>query len=264
MITSIDHLVILVEQLDAAVADYRRLGFNVVPGGEHSGGETHNALVPFADGTYLELLAFIHPEQQSQHRWWPQILVGEGLIDLALACSDCNNTVGLGRLRGRVDYSDLLTGGRLRPDGQQIEWRMAQPLAYGSGLPFIIEDVTPRELRVPIEQARHANGVLGIEEVVVAVRELDNGMQQYSALLGTPGTDPEYDPELDAVLSYFAVGAHRVTLAQPTTDKGPLRESLVSGRGEGIYATTLVSNVRSGIAMDPALLHGAKLRIAQP
>src|SRR5207249_370550 len=35
----------------------RALGFTVVPGGVHAGGLTHNALIPFADGRYLELLA---------------------------------------------------------------------------------------------------------------------------------------------------------------------------------------------------------------
>ena len=61
MITGIDHIVILVADLDRAQAEYAAAGFTVVPGGEHAGGLTHNALVAFADGTYLELLAFRRP-----------------------------------------------------------------------------------------------------------------------------------------------------------------------------------------------------------
>src|SRR5262249_42797522 len=63
----IDHLVIMFKELEPAIAAYRDLGFTVVPGGEHPVG-THNALVTFADGAYLELIAFKRPNVQ--HRWW--------------------------------------------------------------------------------------------------------------------------------------------------------------------------------------------------
>ena len=63
----IDHLPIMFNELESAVIAYRELGFAVVPGGEHPVG-THNALVAFADGSYLELIAFMRPNEQ--HRWW--------------------------------------------------------------------------------------------------------------------------------------------------------------------------------------------------
>lgn len=53
----IDHVVIAVSDLARAVADYRALGFTVLEGGVHASDATHNALIGFADGTYLELLA---------------------------------------------------------------------------------------------------------------------------------------------------------------------------------------------------------------
>ncbi|PMP81392.1 MAG: VOC family protein, partial [Roseiflexus castenholzii] len=58
MITCIDHIVILVRDLLAAIDDYTALGFTVTPGGVHADGATHNALVAFVDGGYLELIAF--------------------------------------------------------------------------------------------------------------------------------------------------------------------------------------------------------------
>src|SRR5690349_16737047 len=79
---TIDHVVILVQDLDTASADYTDLGFTVVPGGEHTGGATHNALIAFADGTYLELIAFKRPSPE--HIWWRYAATGEGLIDAAL------------------------------------------------------------------------------------------------------------------------------------------------------------------------------------
>ena len=53
----LDHVIIAVFELDQAVADYRALGFTTIYGGRHANGATHNALVCFQDGTYLELLA---------------------------------------------------------------------------------------------------------------------------------------------------------------------------------------------------------------
>ena len=40
MLTRLDHLVILVGDLDLASSDYERLGFAVTPGGEHPNGAT--------------------------------------------------------------------------------------------------------------------------------------------------------------------------------------------------------------------------------
>ena len=64
MLTELDHLVILAEKLEDAVAGYEELGFRVTPGGEHADGLTRNALVPFTDGTYLGLVAFVDPDDE--------------------------------------------------------------------------------------------------------------------------------------------------------------------------------------------------------
>ena len=64
----LDHVVISVSNLEEAMEDYRRLGFNVLPGGEHASGTTHNALVVLADGTYLELMALTGRPAKRQHK----------------------------------------------------------------------------------------------------------------------------------------------------------------------------------------------------
>ena len=64
MIQGIDHLVIVVKDLDQATRDYRELGFNVVAGGQHPVG-SHNALIAFEDGSYLEIIAFVHDQGTS-------------------------------------------------------------------------------------------------------------------------------------------------------------------------------------------------------
>ena len=62
MLNRLDHLVILVRDLDQAVREYEVLGFTVTSGGEHADGLTRNALIPFRDGSYLELVAFLDPQ----------------------------------------------------------------------------------------------------------------------------------------------------------------------------------------------------------
>jgi len=83
ILTGLDHLVILLEELNEAVGGYEKLGFRVTPGGEHADGLTRNALVPFADGTYLELVAFVDPDDEQDNVWgWrPFLETGGGLVD---------------------------------------------------------------------------------------------------------------------------------------------------------------------------------------
>jgi hypothetical protein len=75
MIQGIDHLVVVVKNLDQAAKDYQQLGFNVVPGGQHPVG-SHNVLISFQDGSYIEIIASIAkpsittgiPEQRALRR----------------------------------------------------------------------------------------------------------------------------------------------------------------------------------------------------
>src|SRR5258707_10052057 len=84
MLRAIDHIVVVARDLAEASANYARAGFTVTPGGEHTLGTTHNALVSFADGTYFELIAFKNLDKPQVHRWWDRLQRGEGLVDYAV------------------------------------------------------------------------------------------------------------------------------------------------------------------------------------
>ncbi len=164
MISGIDHLVILVEALEAAAAGYEELGFRVTQGGEHADGLTRNALVPFADGTYLELVSFVDPADTRDNVWgWrPFIEKGGGLIDYCAASDD------LAAVGFEVSGSD--EGGRRMPDGTEIRWKSARMRQEGRVMPFLIEDLTPRSLRIPGGKAtEHLNGARGIARLLLAV-----------------------------------------------------------------------------------------------
>jgi catechol 2,3-dioxygenase-like lactoylglutathione lyase family enzyme len=115
MIQAIDHLVVLVRDLDQAIADYATLGFTVLRGGEHPGAGSHNALIAFADGTYLELIAFMQPNDD--HPWWRKgQRAGEGLVDYALLPGDIAEDIAAARARG-LEIAGPTPGGGVRQDG---------------------------------------------------------------------------------------------------------------------------------------------------
>ncbi len=118
---SIDHLSIAFKELEPAILAYRDLGFTVVPGGENPSFGTHNALVAFADGSYLELLAFTRPNEQ--HRWWSAAQSG-GLIDFCMATDDLAADILAFRDAG-VKMGDPGASGRERPDGYRLSWVIA-------------------------------------------------------------------------------------------------------------------------------------------
>jgi len=182
MINAIDHVVILVNDLDAAIADYRVLGFTVVPGGEHADGLSHNALISLADGSYLELIAFKRPPPD-EHLFAQGYRAGEGIVTFALLPTDIANDLKEIRARG-LEMDGPFPGGRMRPDSRRVEWQTATPRT--PDLPFLCADVTPRELRVPGGDAiHHDNGAIGISEITLAVTDLAASRQRYRALLAT-------------------------------------------------------------------------------
>jgi hypothetical protein len=241
MIRAIDHLVILVEDLAAASADYAALGFTVTPGGEHADGATHNALVVFADDSYLELIAF--KRQAPQHRWWHHTAAGPGLIDYALLPEDIDEDVAAARARG-LSFGEPAPGGRRRPDGQHVAWKTAQPTT--PDLPFLCWDVTPRSLRVPTGTARqHPNGVVGVSEVIVSVRDLEASAGHYAALLDAQAAP---NPEPGRV---FDLGTAAIRLLVSAAERG----------GEGPRALKLRVGTGAGGSLDAARTHGVPIEL---
>jgi catechol 2,3-dioxygenase-like lactoylglutathione lyase family enzyme len=214
MIVGLDHIVILVHSLEDAVRDYTALGFTVTPGGEHADGRTHNALISFADGSYLELIAFRGPVPEDHFFYRPGN--PEGPVTYALSPDDIERTVQEARSRG-LNMGDPRSGGRTRPDGQRLEWRISQPPTRD--LPFLCWDVTPRELRVPGGEATlHPNGATGMTELVVAVDDVYLSASRYEALLGTSPLDEPASPQPGSVA--FRIGNSAVQLSQATAETG--------------------------------------------
>lgn len=260
----IDHVVIAVRDLDQASADLRRLGFTVTPGGEHGHRRSRNALVSFADSAYLEIIAFKDPDTPQDNPWWRLLSVGEGFVDYAVFTRDLAAEIAALRAAG-LDPSGPDDGGRLRPDGQRVDWRVARVASFaGDRLPFVIEDVTPRELRVPGgDAAVHAVGVTGVRGVTSVARDLDATARAYEALLGRPGEPVATDFAGAGPALRYRLGNQWLEIVRPDDDASDVA-AFLEHRGPGPYEIVLGAGLSPsrGELQPTDLTHGARLRVA--
>lgn len=240
---TLDHLILVVSDLQVATHQFSQLGFSVIAGGVHTGGLTHNALIPFPDGTYLELLSttrkstlgtlkllkrvhllglYTSNETEIGRRLIGDLASGVGMNDYSLLSLDLEHQVNSIKDRG-VIFTDPIPGGRIRPDGKEITWRTAVPQSID--LPFLMEDLSPREIRVPnVEENYHVNGILGIEGLTVMVSNLVESMAHYRALLGDdPVTEPRY-PQPGTQASEFTLDNRFLSIVMPLPGNSFLRK----------------------------------------
>jgi catechol 2,3-dioxygenase-like lactoylglutathione lyase family enzyme len=257
MLSGIDHLVIVVPDLDAAIASYQDLGFRVVPGGRHLVG-THNALVPFADGAYLELIAFYEPSPA--HRWWLPLQRGGGLVDYCLRTDALLEDADRLR-RGGMPMDDPLPMVRKRPDGYEVRWRLSIASEGHRGVaPFLIEDETPRAERVPSD-TDHPNGATGVASLTLAVDDVAPVRAWGASAFGAPGRD-RGRPDLDAAGVAFPLTEAGPTLefVAPSSSASPLAAWL-RDRGPSPYAATLATREPAPRQPDSTKLCGARLTL---
>ena len=280
-IQGFDHFIVLVNDLTTAMETYRTLGFEVRAGGEHPTFGSHNALIAFGDGTYLELLAFKDAALAAASFWRDgvrMLSVKQGFGGFVLASNDLAGDVT--RLRAqKFDIADPNAGSRQRPDGQRVEWQTALIGGTPSGaLPFLIQDVTSRELRV--ESAKEGFGQTArVKEVVVAVRHADLTRDAYRTLLGV---EPRrvHNNTGDVTGYRFTLPWGTIIVVQPEAGGNAMADQ-VTLRGEGLYALTLVLDdvnparremkIRSipvedetyGFMISPDAACGARIRLLQ-
>ena len=187
MTFAFDHVVVVVTSLEAATVAFRDAGFWVEPGGRHDALPTENALVVFEDGGYLELLAardpavrdelraasltpkwpaLLHEASAVARRFLPALAGPDGVADVVLRATRLDRFALEARHRGFVMTGPVRME-RERPDGERLAWSLVLP--ESRVLPFLIEDRTARERRVPVspETTAHSNGARGVQAVEV-------------------------------------------------------------------------------------------------
>ncbi len=256
MFTGLDHVAIVVSELESAIASYSRAGFTVVRGGKHPIG-THNALIAFADGSYFELIAFIKPD--TGHPWQTALEKGGGIVDFCMSTDNLAADLdSLRRAGAKVGNPSPLT--RDRPDGYHLSWVLAIPAPPFNGqVPFLIKDDTPRDERVPRERS-HRNGATGIRTLAIAVNDPSVTSRYYARVLGRPGA-PVERPDLEAAGVRFAIGPNEVQLLASKSDDGPLAD-WIRDHGQSPFEVVLSNANGAATLLDPALLQGARITFA--
>jgi catechol 2,3-dioxygenase-like lactoylglutathione lyase family enzyme len=252
MLTGIDHLVVLVPDLDTAIRNYTQLGFTVVPGGQHPTG-THNALIGFQDGAYIELIAFREP--RPEHRWYWAVEAGGGLIDYCLATDNLHADLEVFRAAG-VPMSEPSPLARTRPDGYRLDWVLSMPPTSPGIFPFLIEDKTPRSERVP-KETTHPNGVTGIKSLTMGAPS-DDAFAPLAGMFGVSGSAIMRE-DLSAAGWGFTIGTHRLNFLAPFEPAGALHDWIRAG-GRGVHSAKLLSASQTG-DLDLALTFNAQFML---
>lgn len=249
MFTRIDHVVIAVSDLTRGVAQYRKLGFNIHPGGAHPGVGTHNAIA-LNQEDYIELLSIRDAAEQGRAAANPAswvagltefIAAGGGLRQIVVQSDDLVADVAAMRARG-VEVSEAMDGRRRTAAGLELRWKLAL-LGPRNPLPiFFIEHATPmaeRRRQLPSSDP-HPNGVYALERAYIVTRDVEANAEQYARVLGMPKPAVTKGTVIMSDMAVFQIGPTGLGVVQPYAP-GPAADAL-ERRGPGpfqaLYRTT--------------------------
>ena len=236
MLTSLDHFVIAVRDLPAAVRSYTQLlGRAPTWRGEHPALGTENALFRL-ENTYLELLA----PAAGAGRWLSEWLAthGEGVFALAFATPDAEAFRAHAEARG-LRPSALQPGlGRDSDSGAFRKWRnvlLDRAATHGLQL-FAIEHLSPPDL-LPLSPATDENAaacVGAVDHLVIATPDAERAKALYGDALGIRlGLDKEF-PAWGARQQFFRLGHFTLEIVsslKPSAERtGPDRPAGIAYR----------------------------------
>jgi hypothetical protein len=238
MSIKVDHAGICTYDLSVLQQGFADLGLRSEYGGAHAVGGTHNALLGFDDGSYIELIAPQHPETLSPtdaQEWTP--LKPAKAQDCFWAVGSADIKTDVKRLqKAGIEIGDPVPGSRKKPDGTVLEWETARvkPEKGGDILPFLIEDKTPRSARIQPSASVEGTELAGIDIVVLGVKDLDASIALFRRAFGLPAPAIASDAALGAKLAYFPGTPVLLAtpLATPLNEKSCLATQLTEA-GQG-------------------------------
>jgi catechol 2,3-dioxygenase-like lactoylglutathione lyase family enzyme len=180
-IKGIDHVVLVVRDLDAARDAFRRMGFTVTPRGYHTLGSQNHCVMFGHD--YIELLWSPEDNPHPSRQYYTDFArTGEGLAAIALKTDNAKGA-----------YTEMLWAGFAPSDpvefARPVDTRegkrdarfrvsMAALERTPGGRMFVCEHLT-RELVWRPEFVRHANGATGIAAVAIVCDDVADTSQAY-------------------------------------------------------------------------------------
>jgi hypothetical protein len=247
----IDHVTVAGSDIKALQANLSAVGIPSVYGGAHTNKTTEMALVSLPDGSYLELMGVqpgADPGLVDRHDWAKFLKGNAG--PCAWAAREKDLAAEVQRLQAAgIPVAQPVKSGRQRPDGVRLEWETSDlgTGTRGAFFPFLIHDFTPRDQRAFPQGKPATRDFASISKVVIAVRDLDDGIKRYRQAYGLPAPIKQVDKSFGAYLALM--GGLPVVLAQPLTTDTWLAERL-DRFGEAPCAFILGAN-------QPARYHAA-------
>lgn len=236
----IDHATVCGNDLDDLRSAFTSISLAPDYGGQHGNGVTQMALIGFDDGSYLELIAPVKkddPKLAESSDWAKFIVADAGPCAWAVESRDLHKDVAQLRSSG-IKVTGPNAGSRKKPEGTGIEWQTAEvgEGAAGSVLPFMIQDKTPRELRVKPSVSVKGGVLTGIAMVVIGVKDLDAAIALFRKAYGLAPPKIEDHKDFGAKLAHFE--GTPVVLATPLNSSSWLADRL-SKLGESPVAYLL-------------------------
>lgn len=277
MLTSLDHIIIGVRDLESAARTFGHdLGLLPSGGGIHPIGGTSNRIIVIGD-TYLELITIYKPEE-AQESIRQRLAMGEGYLNCVFSSNDLEADSRAIRERG-VPLIGPVAGSLRSADGRERAWKRVdiERPDLTQHYPFIIQhDSTGEERRrrlagwsVPPE---HPLGAIKVHSVTLAVANLEEASQRFARIYGFQTTEPfsATSQGMGARVVSFSLdhSGQSFELAEPALeDKGPnaLRDHL-DQFGESLYRMTLlVSDLeRASRYLDEHAVPYTSIESAQP
>jgi hypothetical protein len=214
VVLDVDHVSVCGSNLDSLRQAFTDAGLTPDLGGPHGNGITQMAIIGFDDASYIELIAPVKPGA-TEGSEWARFMSSEAVT--------CAWAVGTNVLLQEVDRLKKAgipvkapeRGSRKRPDGMSVEWMTADvgTGTPGSTLPFVIEDQTPRDWRVQTSASVKGAPIYGVENVVIAVNNLDASIALFRKAYGWAAPLTENQKDIGK-LAYFP--GQPVILAAPS------------------------------------------------
>jgi hypothetical protein len=171
-VKGLDHVVVMVDGIDAAETQYGKLGFQVQPRGFHKKLGTANHLMIF-DRDYFEILGIVEPTPyNAERREW--LKSGGGLANVALATDGADLAYEAFTAAGLNPDAPLDFDRAVEIDGRTEHARFRTVRIPKTNMPvvgfFVCEHLTPQFV-YRSEWAQHPNGARGILGVTVIAEQ---------------------------------------------------------------------------------------------
>lgn len=219
----LDHLIFLTDDLVRLSVAWQDAGFTVQDRADEKPGSTVSRFVVFPDGSYVQLAAFRAASSMASNRLGPVMAAGGGWADYSFRVEDLDAAAKRASTSGVALGAVHEVGNSIAAAGS---WSLRLLLA-GRGaagddaLPFLVQDVARRDLRVPTGAA-HANGAQGIAGISVGAVSPADTAARFRGLLGC-ASGRDGDTATEAM-----VGACRVAFG-PLVSAGAIEGPLAVG-----------------------------------